>query len=335
MPDQDDMPDQDHADVIEQAPRHLDFPLLADFKPPSIRIGRRTGIAGAVAVVLAIAAVVAIIVVPKLDAPSETAAAEALVPQITSLPPRAADIAAASAPTAVMMPVTSPPLSGGKPEVLYVSDQFCPYCAVQNWALLVALGRFGTFAGVQAIRSASFEGISPLDTWSFYRASYRSDYLTFVPVETRSNVLVSKKANPADVSSYRPLQKLTAGERSVFANYDQSGSVPFTDFDGQAVEVGTLSEPTKLEHLTWSQIAADLRRPGTVAGRQILGAADYLTAEFCTLTRDSPASACPPFITGLQAIGSGGLNGGTLVPALNGISAQYGGFAGVASTVVP
>ena len=34
--------------------------------------------------------------------------------------------------------------SGGKPEILYVGAEYCPYCAAERWAMVVALSRFGT-----------------------------------------------------------------------------------------------------------------------------------------------------------------------------------------------
>ncbi|MGH3230700.1 MAG: DUF929 family protein [Streptosporangiaceae bacterium] len=45
---------------------------------------------------------------------------------------------------ATPMPVTGSALrADGKPEVFYVGYEFCPYCATQSWALIVALSRFG------------------------------------------------------------------------------------------------------------------------------------------------------------------------------------------------
>ena len=52
----------------------------------------------------------------------------------------------ASSPQA-LKPVTGPALtSGGKPEMLYIGAEWCPYCAAERWAMAVALRRFGTFS---------------------------------------------------------------------------------------------------------------------------------------------------------------------------------------------
>jgi hypothetical protein len=189
--------------------------------------------------------------------------------------------------------VSGPPLTAdGQPEVLYVATEYCPYCVAENWALIVALSRFGQFSGLSTSRSPFFEDVPPVDGWTFYGSSYASRYLTFVPVETASNVLVSPKADRARAAGYRGLQRLTPAERAVFAKLDPARSTPFLDFGGQAAQVGTDVLPSALANLTWSEIAADLRRPQSAAGRTILASVDTLTAEFCQLTGDRPAAAC-------------------------------------------
>jgi hypothetical protein len=189
-----------------------------------------------------------------------------------------------------------PLTAGGKPEILYVGTEYCPYCAAENWALLAALGRFGTFTSVSQIRSAGYPPIPPLDSWTFYRSAYTSDYLTFVPVEMYSNVLVSPRANPLKASSYRVLEKLTPAQRSLMNKADKTKDTPFTDFGGQAVMIGSPIPPWMLEHLTWSQLISALRARRGAAAQAVIGAADFITAELCTLTRDRPAAACPASI---------------------------------------
>jgi hypothetical protein len=95
--------------------------------------------------------------------------------------------------------------------------------------MIVALSRFGTFTGLRTIRSGTYDAalmptvtdqsFPPLDTWTFYGSGYTSKYLTFVPVETRSNVLVSRHANPQDKNSYTRLQRLTPAQQAIFASH--------------------------------------------------------------------------------------------------------------------
>lgn len=232
-----------------------------------------------------------------------TPAVAAQLAEVTAVPYKASDADWATAPLAQLTPHAGHPLTaGGKPEVLYAGTEFCPYCAAQNWALLVALGRFGTFTGVNEIRSASYPPIPPLDSWTFYGSSYSSGYLTFIPVEMYSNVLVSPRADPLKATSYRPLQKLTPAQRVLMKEADKSNSTPFTDFAGQAVMIGSPILAQTLEHLTWSQLTSALRARRGAAAQAIIGAADYITAELCTLTRDRPATACPASIKAFQAL---------------------------------
>ena len=182
----------------------------------------------------------------------------------------------------------------GKPEVLYVATEYCPYCVAQNWALIVALSRFGRFSGLSTSRSPFFEDVPPVDGWTFYGSSYASPYLTFVPVENHSSVLVSPKAPPGAAASYRVLQRLTPAEEAAFAQLDPRRQTPFLDFGGQAELIGAGFSPYALVDLSWSQIAGDLRIPLSQPGITILGAADTLTTELCQLTGDRPADACSP-----------------------------------------
>jgi hypothetical protein len=52
----------------------------------------------------------------------------------------------------------SPYLSNGKPVVLYIGAEFCQYCAIERWALIMALMRFGNFTSLHYMTSAPSEG---------------------------------------------------------------------------------------------------------------------------------------------------------------------------------
>ena len=191
----------------------------------------------------------------------------------------------------------TPLTRGGKPEVLYVVADYCPYCAIENWPLIVALSRFGRFTGLATSRSAPFEHIAPIDSWTFYGSHYSSRYLSFVPVERYSNVLVRAKANPDAATSYRVLQRLTPAQQALFRKYDETGSIPFLDFGNRAVQVGSGIIPAQLmTGRSWSRIAAAFRQPKSSLGAALLDEADFLTAELCRLTGNRPASACPAFL---------------------------------------
>jgi hypothetical protein len=263
---------------------------------------KRLLIAGVAVAVIVIAAVGVVIGIKSGGTSASNLALGRLVAQVTSVPAGLAEAAGDGHGQATMTltSVTGSPLvANGKPEVLYVGREYCPYCAAQSWALIVALSRFGTFTGLTTIRSGNYHPFPELDTWTFYGSAYSSRYLAFVPVETKSNVLTARTANPQDGSSYTELQKLTAAEQAVSSRYDYLGSVPFLDFGNKSVIVGSSFNPLVLQKLTWSQIAASLRQPASVAGWAILGAANYITAAICQLTDDQPARACTPTVRNL------------------------------------
>jgi hypothetical protein len=307
--------DQDDPDVIEQAPRHVSLPRV-----PWIPAGKRPPmLAAAVAasVLLAVAGTFAALRLTS-SGPADPALA-GLITEVTTVPVAAPAPAGPDPSTGgAGLPTTPPPSAGapgsvsavlidpdtptavsgpplteaGKPEVLYVATEYCPYCAEENWALIVALSRFGQFAGLTTSRSPRFEDVPPIDTWTFYGSSYTSPYLAFVPVETHSNVLVSPKANQENGASYRVLQRLTPAEQAVFDQYDSTASTPFIDFANRAAQTGSGILPNLVAGRTWQQLAAALRQPQTPLGAALLNEADSLTAELCRLTGGRPAAAC-------------------------------------------
>jgi len=294
------MSDEDDADVIEQASRQVAFPAVPGL--PALRgiIGSRRRIvviAAACALLIAAATLVAF----RLAEGTRSGPALAgLITEVTTVP------VGKSVPTFLTSPgtlsaVSGPPLTrGGKPEALYVATEYCPYCAMENWPLIVALSRFGRFTGLATSRSPEFDHIAPIDSWTFYGSHYTSPYLAFVPVERYSNVLVDPKANPNERTSYRTLQQLTPAQQAIFTRYDQPGFTPFLDFGNRAIQIGSGPiSPQLLTGKSWPQLAAALRQPKTALGTALLDEADSLTAQFCRLTRDRPASACPPFLRNL------------------------------------
>ncbi len=85
--------------------------------------------------------------------------------------------------------------SGGKPEVLYLGGEYCPYCAAQRWAMVNALSRFGTFSGLTTTHSSSTDVDPNTPTWTFYKSTYTSNYLVFTPVEEYTNYRIGNTTN--------------------------------------------------------------------------------------------------------------------------------------------
>jgi thiol-disulfide isomerase/thioredoxin len=266
---------------------------------------------GSVAAVLAV--VVAFVVIKAFAGPasagSNTATANAsVVANLTSVP--ASTLKAVGKGSALtynakpLIPITGPPLTeNGKPEVLYIGAEYCPYCAAERWAVIVALARFGTFSGLAPIRSAAKDGggnaepypLTP--TWTFAKASYTSSYLTFTPVEGYTNI--PDKAT----GFYTVLQTPTAAQQALLDKYDAAyqGAIPFIDYGNKFLSVGASYNPAVLSGLTWAQIAADLHDPTSAVAKSVLGTANFATAAICSLTNNQPASACTSTVRALQA----------------------------------
>jgi hypothetical protein len=186
----------------------------------------------------------------------------------------------------IMKPVNGAvPLTGptGKPEVFYVGADYCPFCAGQRWALIVALSRFGTFSTVSPITSS--EGSIP--TFTFHNSTYTSQYIDFVPVETEDN-------------QRNTLQHLTPDQEHLFTTYDappsidaqNKGAIPFIDIANRQVSVGAYYSPEVLIGHSWDDIANQINDPSTDISQGVLGAANYLTAAICLATQNQPTSVC-------------------------------------------
>src|SRR5215831_18416432 len=90
------------------------------------------------------------------------AALTSLVNQTTSVPASVLNQVGDGGGQVTGKPITlnggTPLTSGGKPEVLYMGAEYCPFCAAERWSMIVALSRFGTFSGLATTHSASRNG---------------------------------------------------------------------------------------------------------------------------------------------------------------------------------
>ena len=183
--------------------------------------------------------------------------------------------------------------ANGKPLVLYVGAEFCSYCAAERWAIVNALGRFGTFTGLSLTASATDEAFPATPSFSFHGSHYASRYVTLQAVELSTN--------QKDVTgTYTPLDSLTARQQNIAASLDrppyasQRGSIPFTLVAGRFVLFSSQYGPGALQGLSASQVAAALGTLGSPPAQGILGAANWLTASICSVTGGKPATACSP-----------------------------------------
>jgi thiol-disulfide isomerase/thioredoxin len=190
----------------------------------------------------------------------------------------------------------------GHPEVLYVGAEYCPFCAAERWAIVVALNRFGSFAGLKTTRSAADDVFPSTPTFSFYGAAYQSPYVDFAAVELTTNQRIN--------GTYPPLQKLSPEEQQLLDRYDappyvpaeSAGAIPFVDVGNIYVLSGASVSPGLLTNRSWEQIAASLKDPGSDTAKAIVGGANLLTAAVCQTTADQPVEVCSqPAIKQLEA----------------------------------
>jgi thiol-disulfide isomerase/thioredoxin len=254
---------------------------------------RRLFITGG-SVLAVIAIVVAFIVVKSMSSSATPPSSAARTPLPASVAknitgvPAAALLAVGKGSVITSSPpvtkVTGPLLtSNGKPEMLYIGAEYCPYCAAMRWSMAVALSRFGTLSTpLHGIHSASNDAFPNTATLTFYKTGYNSKYLVFTPVENE------------DINRSL-LQPTTAQQNQIWARYEPDPAqrgYPFIDIGNRYVIKGPIYDPGVLEGLTWSQIAADLQNPSSPVAQGVLGAANYITAAICKTTNNQPASVC-------------------------------------------
>jgi len=246
---------------------------------------------GSVAIVLALVATLIVVKLgqsPARSAPPASPATTAQVQQqVTSVPAAAFNAVGAGTATGFST-LTGQPLltSGGKPEILYIGGEYCPYCAAERWAIAAAVSRFGTLSGLSLIHSSPTDVYPSTPTLSFAKASYTSKYIAFAPVEW-----FGEATDASTPFGHVYLQHPTAQEQALFAKYS-GGAIPFLDIGNRYILPQVQYIPSALAGLSWTQIAAAMRDPSSAIAKDIDGAANIITAAICTLTNGQPAGVC-------------------------------------------
>jgi hypothetical protein len=280
---------------------------------------RRREVRNRVLVISGFAALVIVIVVVfvviKLNSKPATttsangptgAALSSVIKNTVSVPATTLEKVGAGSVTNPPAKISGTPLtSGGKPEMLYIGAEYCPYCAFERWGMIVALSRFGSFSGLHTVHSSSIDQYPNTPTWSFYKSSYTSQYLAFSTVEETTNVPASNG------QGYTPLQSPTAAQQALLTKYDappyvpaaDKGAIPFVYIGGHYLITGAsvATGSALLDGKSWATIASSLKNPSDPVAQAVDGTANYITAGICNLTGNKPATVCTPAITALQA----------------------------------
>src|SRR6478736_1177874 len=219
---------------------------------------RRQVIAAVIAVVAVIGAVVIGVVVanrpPSTPAAGgstgSTASADAALAKLVALPQATLD--ASAAPNTAQAPTklqgSTALTQDGKPKVLYVGAEYCPFCAMERWPLIAALARFGTFSGLTPTTSSSSDVHPDTPTWSFAKAKYASDVLAFEAVETQDR-------------NQQPLQTLEGENLQLFQKHNPGGGIPWIDYGGTNATSGATVDANVIDGKTYAEIIAGINVP--------------------------------------------------------------------------
>lgn len=286
---------------------HVEQRRVRPRSPQSIRARRkraRLPLGAGLVVVVAFAALLVTYVTEGTGTPPATATPGTFAVQAKSLrplqeiPPATLRSAVAKWPNEasplIVLPGSTPPLRlHGKPELLYVGANYCPYCAAERWAMLIALSKFGTFSGLKGTTSSTTDINPATPTVTFVGSHFTSPYIAFVPVETHGNVAGATGAYPV-------LQNLTSEQTTLLGHYDAvpyvpptvAGGIPFLDLAGRYMSVGSQYDAAKIAGWDFDRAAAYLASGSNTTSEGLRVAAGYLMRDLCQVTRGAPATAC-------------------------------------------
>jgi len=252
-------------------------------------------IAAAVVIVVAIALIVVLATGGgSSDSANGPASTAELVAKVTSIKPSVFDAVGAGSVSSPVAAITGEKAltSAGKPRVLYIGAEYCPYCATERWAMVMALSRFGTFKSLGVSHSSGTDVYADTPTFTFHGSTFTSQYLVFDGVETQTNI--------ASGSGYTTLDKPTSEENSLISKFDNApyvpsasaGSIPFIDIGNKYVVSGATYSPQVLAGRSADTIAAALKDPSTDIAKGAVGSANVLSAAICKITNQQPKTVC-------------------------------------------
>ena len=188
----------------------------------------------------------------------------------------------------------TPIVTDGKPTMIYIGAEYCPYCAVSRWGMVLALMRFGHFNTLHYMTSSATDVYKSTPTFTFYNSTYNSSYIDFQPVEETTN-----QGPP-----YAVLQTPDALQNDTFYTYNPNGGIPFIDFGNRSIQSGASVYPSDigsaisvLPKYDWAQIISMLNQTNTTVSQAVIGNANIYTAQLCEIDNFTPASVCSaPFV---------------------------------------
>ena len=253
-------------------------------------------IGGIVGLLVVLAALVGAKLLQSSPAPAKRTglAPASVVHDVSTVPASAFNTIGAVKGIGGMSKIGGTPLrEGGKPVVLYIGAEYCPFCAAERWPLVTALSRFGTFKNLGATHSATNDVYPNTPTFSFKKAKYASKYLALQTVELYGNRPVN--------GQYPPLQRPNAQQNALIQKHDPRGTIPFI-YMGNYLQLDASYNPQILAGMSMQQVAHAMRDTNTDQSVAILGTANQITAALCVQTGGQPGNVCStPGVTAAAA----------------------------------
>jgi hypothetical protein len=260
------------------------------------RAGRTLWIAGAVVIIVGAALVFAVAAKGAGDTTHGTGALPAsphLVAAVTSIPPSVYSRVGLGTASPMPAKLPGPTLTkNGRPRLVYIGAEYCPYCATERWAVVAALARFGRFDGLETSHSSPLDQYPSTQTLSFHGSTYTSRYIAFEGIEQYTNIQSG--------DAWTKLDKTTAEQQGLLRKFDyppyvdasSGGAIPFVDIANRYLVTGATYEPQMLQGKSLSDIASAMRDPSTDISKGAVGSANMMTAAICNVTNGQPANVC-------------------------------------------
>ena len=193
----------------------------------------------------------------------------------------------------------APFTTNGKPVVVFIGGEFCQYCAIERWAIVMTLMRFGNFTSLHYMTAATNEG--DYATYTFVGSSYSSNYVAF-------------RAYEAEDRARNQLQTVPSNYSAVWTHF--GNGFPFIDFGNTyVIPSSVLASPSLLAGKNWTQIISDVSTSDDT-GLQLREAANLFTALICKVTQGSPVGICSasPIGTTITSIAGPASRGSAVEP---------------------
>ncbi len=167
----------------------------------------------------------------------------------------------------------------GKPVITYVGAEFCPFCAMERWSMVIALNRFGHFSGLKPDVSTANDNPPSIPTMTFRDAKYTSKYLVFNTYETKD-----REGNP--------LQEPPKSVTTTMQKDDPNGGIPYINFGGKLFSNGASYDGTSMSNKSSSWVMSKLQNPDSDIAKGVIGSANTISATICDLTGGEPTKVC-------------------------------------------